>query len=270
MSETAPDRREFLRIACGAGLILGLGQLGFGQDPQGKKGPSPFKQALARMRANRLDGLVIVIPEGAAAQAALGKHVQALVPLVRAHASIPEPAGRLLLQVVWVCASAEEVGAKPGETVVLIDATGKRVVGAKLKLGAKPKEVYGKLRTLIEGEGRFEARAKRSRQDPKIAAALADLRDPAKRGNSYSLLQANIAAAAPAIFAQLDAEQDIEVKRYLRSVLGQAYWRLINQTKAFPYGVSWKLNVNQPEPCPPCGMASPSISGRAFLRFFTR
>lgn len=262
------ERREFLRTLCGAGLIFGLGQLGLPGRSLGQEGqPSPMKQALARMKGKRLDGLVIVVPEGAAAQAALGKQLEKLIPLAQAHQRVPA-GGELLLEAVWVCASAEEAGAKPGETVVLLDPAGKRVAGAKLDLGGK--EALRKLRGLIEGEGRLEKRAKRARENPKIAAALDGIRDPKQAGPHYGTLQANFAEAAPAIVGQLRAEQDQQILGILKSVLGQAYWQLLNSAKGFPFGVSWKLNVHEPEPCPPCGMAMPSLSGRTFLRFYTR
>lgn len=268
------ERRQFLRALCGAGLIFGLGQLGaptrsLGQDAPAPKQVAPMKQALQRMKSGRLDGLVIVVPPGAEAQAALGKQLQALVPIVQAHRTVPL-GGELLLEVVWVCASAEEAGAKAGETVVLLDPVGKRIKGLKLDLGAKPAEVMGKLQGLIEGEGRLEKRAKRARQNPKIAEALDGLRDPKQAGNHYSTLHTHFAEAAPAIVAQVRAEQDQELLGNLKSILSQGYWQLLNSAKGFPYGVTWKLNVHEPEPCPPCGMAAPSLSGRTFLRFYTR
>mgnify|MGYP003673308483 CR=1 FL=1 len=274
LGDQRSERREFLRAICGAGLILGLGQLGFpsrsaGQEAPGPEEVDPVKQAKARMKASRLDGLVIVVPEGAAAQAALGKQLQGLIPIVQAHRPVPL-GGELLLQVVWVCAPAEEAQAKAGETVVLLDPQGQRIAGLKLDLSAKPAAALKKLQALIEGEGRLEQRAKRARENPKIAAALDGMRDPKRAGNHYSTLHTNFAEAAPAIVAQIRAEQDQEVLGNLKSILGQGYWQLLNSAQTFPYGVTWKLNVEEAEPCPPCGMAAPSLSGRTFLRFYTR
>lgn len=267
---TEPNRRDFLRAACGAGLILGLGNLGLpgvGSAQDAKQ--SPFEQALARMKSERLDGLVIVVPKGAAAQEALGKQLQALIPVIQAHQAVPL-GGRLLLQVVWVCASAEEAQAKPGETFVLLDPSGKRSAGAKLPLGAKREVLLKHLKAFIEGEGRLAKRAKRAREDTKIAAALAGIRDPKQAPQHYTTLHTRFASAAPAIFEQLDQEQDEQIKRNLRNTLSNAYWQELNKKQGFPYGVSWKLNVLEADPCPPCGMAAPSLSGRTFLRFYTR
>jgi hypothetical protein len=268
--ESGIERREFLRVLAGAGLILGLGGLSLPNSTSAQEaGPKPLEQALERMKAKRLEGLVIVVPRGTQEQAALGKRLQALIPIVQAHRPVPL-GGQLLLQVVWVCASAEEAQAKPGETVVLLDSSGKRQAGLKLDLSAKPAQTLAKLQKLIEGEGRLEKRAKRSRENPKIAAALDGLRDPKQAGSHYSTLHTHFAEAAPAIVAQIRAEQDQELLGNLKSILGQGYWRLLNSAKSFPYGVTWKLNVIEPEPCPPCGMAAPSLSGRTFLRFYTR
>jgi len=268
------SRRDFLRALGGAGLILGLGQLGLPSRGSAQEAPlpkqvDPVKLALERLKSLRLDGLVIVVPEGAKAQAALGKQLQGLIPIVQAHRPVPL-GGELLLQVVWVCASAERAQAKAGETVVLLDPSGKRVAGLKLDLSAKPAESLKKLQALIEGEGRLEKRAKRARENPKIAAALDGMRDPKQAGDHYSTLHTHFAEAAPAIVAQLRAEQDQELLGNLKGLLGQGYWRLLNSAQTFPYGVTWKLNVEEAEPCPPCGMAAPSLSGREFLRFYTR
>lgn len=281
MSEPSPskpslDRRLFLRAACGGGLILGLGGLAALGWAEGEERPEDvaraWADALKRMKALQQGGVAVVVPKDAAARAALGRQLQALIPLMSLHEGAP-PMARALLSQVWVCASAEQVEAKPGETLVLLDPAGKRVAGVKLDLGGEAAAVLKGIRALSEGEGRLAAQVARIRADKALAQILDDLAStkPKQRQSAYAQLDAHVDALAPALFALLESTSlSDEVRANLSRVLARAYFDRIQAAEGLPYGARFKVEVDTPEPCPPCGMAAPSVSGRTFLDFFTR
>lgn len=278
VSIPSPDRRLFLRAVCGGGLILGLGGLArFGladeKDRRAPQSPEAFwVEAKKQMKALGRQGVAIVVPADAEAREALGKQLQALVPLMSLHESAP-PAARPLLSNVWVCVEGSQVGALPGETLVLLDCEGKRVAGARLDLGGERDTLLAGIKVLTEGEGRLAAQVQRVRSDPALARILDDLSsgkgEREQRGGSA--LEGKVAALAPALFALLDGKGlSDQAGHYVRAALARAYFQRIQAAGGLPYGAQFKVEVNMPEPCPPCGMAAPSVSGRTFLDFFTR
>ncbi|MGE0712885.1 MAG: hypothetical protein AB7N76_14195 [Planctomycetota bacterium] len=262
----AVDRRAFLGLlgAAGAGLILGAGRGAWADEEEAK---AAWKQALARMKQLRLDGVVVVIPKDKAGRSALVAALSRLIEITQMHEAAP-PAAGLLLSCVWVCASAEQAGAKPGETLVLLDPQGKRLDGAAIDLGAK--DALARIRALVDGKQgeRRQARVERVREDRKLAAALDDVAAKGSVSRGAVALQERLDEAAPALVDLAERTKEPgEVKGTLDSMLGRAYWQRLNAAQAFPYGVQWKVEVDQPEPCPPCGMAMPSMTGRKFIRY---
>lgn len=272
-------RREVLGRALaaglGSGLIFGLPSLlRAGDNDRGRRAPDPkdkgWPDALAYMKQHGLDGLAIVVPEDAAAQAALGERLSALLPLVNGHGKLGAMA-LAQLEVVWGCAKAKAVGAKPGETVVLLDPKGKRIAGAKIDFAGEQKKVEAALLELIAGSKgeRQAARVKRVLADPKLKEAYDAYTGDPKKNDAFMVLYNAVDRAAP-LFVAGARNLDAKVKARFLSVLNERYFQRQQRKSGFPHGVEWKLEVDQPEPCPPCGMARPTVAGREFLRFFTR
>jgi hypothetical protein len=261
------DRREFLKVA-GAGLILGAGGLAAWADDRALS--KAWKSALAEMKQQRAHGVAIVLPTDPKARAVLAKQLAKIVPIMKGHGSAPEQA-IYLLQAVWVVVEAKTVGAKPGETLVLLDSRGKRLEGAKVDLGQSKTFLTG-ARLLLHGkEGkRLRQRADLAMADPEIKAAIKGALAPKLVYDHYHVLRRRFVAAAPAIALELAAAKNPEVRAWHQRLLGELYWARQRQQSSFPFGVEWKITMFEPEPCPPCGMARPSLSGKAFVRFLTK
>lgn len=276
------DRRRLLKLgaALSGGLIFGLGGLSLAQDDpkaQARAEEAAWKAALAAMKRSAANGVAIVVPavDDVAGRAVLAEALKDLIPLVKEPGGFSQrdlaPMCSYLLEAVWVCASAQRAQAQPGETLVLLDPRGKRVAGAKVDL-LRPKDVEAALEKLLRGGDRLEKRAKRARQHEATAKLVEELLGEAQqpRWNAYQKLindDAVFLRVAPALLQALESASGEQLKT-LREVFGSRFWRQQQRARGFPYGIEWKIESFEPEPCPPCGMARPTMSGRTFLRFF--
>lgn len=276
------DRRRLLKLgaAVTGGLIFGFGGLSLAQeDPKALAAAeeAAWKAASAAMKRSAANGVAVIVPgaDDVAGRAVLAEALKDLIPLVESPGAFSQrdlaPMCSYLLEAVWVCASAQRAQAKPGETLVLLDPQGKRIAGAKVDL-LKPKEVEAALEKLLRGGERLKERAKRARQDEATAALVKSLlgKEQQPRRDAYQKLISDDEAFLRAAPALLEAMESASGKQLdlLREVFGSRYWNQQQRTRGFPYGVEWKIEATEPEPCPPCGMARPTMSGRTFLRFF--
>jgi hypothetical protein len=268
-----PSRREILGQALrgGAGLVLGLSWWqSTAQAQDGDPGAErALEQALGVMREHGLHGLAVVVPADARGRERLGERLAARIPVMNAHMGIP-PAALPFLEAVWVCAPASEVGAQPGETLVLLDPQGRRVAGAAIDFDDAAAFQAG-VRELLDGDGRAAARVEAA-TTPELATAVEQVLESEAGSDefyrAYSALGESLRSGPAVVQAYLGLAEGSQARSYLGGLLGERYWHMIQQARGLPYGVSWRVEMNEPEPCPPCGMASPSIEGRTFLRFF--
>ena len=276
------DRRRLLKLgaALSGGLIFGFGGLTLGQDDpkaQARAEEAAWKAALAALKRSAANGVAVIVSaaDDVAGRAVLAEALEDLIPLIQSPGGFSQrdlaPMCSYLLEAVWVCASAQRAQAKPGETLVLLDPQGKRIAGAKVALD-EPKEVEAALEKLLRGGERLKQRAKRARQDKATAALVKRLlgKEQQPRWDAHQKLVSDDEAflrAAPALLEAMESASGEQLNT-LREVFGSRFWQQQQRTRGFPYGVEWKIDANEPEPCPPCGMARPTMSGRTFLRFF--
>lgn len=262
---TDPTRRDVLKHTLGASLFFGFSSW----SALAKDGPQPgaLEAAKAVMKRTKRHGVALVIPSDAKARKAFVAALSTLFPVVNGHQGAPALA-RYLVEHVWVCVDAAAVGAKKGETVVFLDPQGKRIDGSKLDL-SDAKVVGAGLATLLDGSGRLAKRAKAARTKA-VEAALNGLADKDWQ-KQYWVLRRMMPAALPAVLAAAGAPKaHVNVKNLARDALKALYWSSIQKTAQFPFGVTWKVEMSVPEPCPPCGMAAPSIKARRFLDFVSK
>ena len=74
---------------------------------------------------------------------------------------------------------------------------------------------------------------------------------------------------ASAVIAARLGTKDPEVRQAIGRMLNELYWHRLQASTGFPYGAEARPEVDEPDPCPPCGMAMPSIRARTFLGFFS-
>lgn len=249
------DRRTFVGMLGAGALIFGLGDLARADEPAED---AAWRAALERMGARGAHGVVIVVPEGAEARARLGEQLQARIPLVRLHHQAAPPLACWLIESVWVCASAARAQAQPGETLVLVDPQGRRVAGAQVDLSGDEAFLRGVEALLAPG---LDARAE-AQMTPEVAAALKQA-----EADPWALAH-HLDRAASVVLRASRAVKDEQRANALRALFQDAYWSALTAPTGLPFGVRWEVKIDEPEPCPPCGMASPSIEARRFLGFF--
>jgi hypothetical protein len=256
------SRRAFLGTTAAGALVLGFPWLASGEDAK----PEAWTQALEAMKKRKCPGVAIVVPEGADDRKKLGAALERIAKASNAWDAMPALAP-LLLEAVWVCVPAKTVEAKDGETVVLVDSEGKRVAGAKIDLSDDAK-VEKDLADLLHGEERLAKRAKEQRTK-EVEAALAKVAGN-DDGTGIQYLAQHLDAAIAAIIEAIDAAKGGKSAAPLKQLLASEYARRVEDAKSFPYGVEFKVEWNQPAPCPPCGEARPSVTARKFLDFLTK
>lgn len=161
---------------------------------------------------------------------------------------------------VPVVATAAQSGARAGETVVLLGATGQRLAGFTVDLGdaaavhaallphlltnavLAPRQANtpAAVRAAIEAQRQFRAK-------PPVAAA-----ESQRYVATYELLRRELFAAAPAMVA-VEPEQRLTADGALRELL----------QFTVPLGT---MVASQWDPCPPCGMMAVSAPFRSALK----
>lgn len=264
MNERSIDRREFLHIAGAGALVLGFPSLARGEDGWEA---GAWAKALEAMKSRKAHGVAIVVPPDAAGRKRLADQLAQRLPVVQPERGDQElaPLVPWFLECVWVLASPERAQAKEGETLVLLDAEGKRVAGAKVPLGDQAAFEKG-VAELLTAEGRLQKRAA-AVTTPELTAALERMRD----GQGPAVVQELSPRVDELISALVKAWRDAgddDVKTWVGSMLRSAWWRRQKQETGLPFGIKWTIETTEPEPCPPCGMAMPSFDGRKFLEFW--
>jgi len=261
-------RRGFLAVSslAGAGLIFNVGWLNPARGDDSVSSAQTLTAARRHMKTNGRPGIAIVVPDDPAARAALAKQLTQVFPLTQPHGSLPAGAD-VLLEAVWVCVSAKDVDAQTGETLVLLTPEGKRSAGAQADF-AQAASVHAAAEKLLAA-GR-SARTKREAEPQEIADALKKVQDPNTYWEGVQALQPHFAAVASAVIHARLTTKDPEVRQAFGRMLNDVYWNRLNGQEGFPWGAQVRTEVNEPDPCPPCGMAMPSIRAREFLGFFSK
>lgn len=260
------DRREFLSTtgAAAGAFVLGLPELARAEEAAWEE--KAWQAALAAMKARKAHGVAIVLPEDARGRNRLASLLERRIPLPQPHAAEAPRLAPLLLECVWVLAAPGRAQAQPGETLVLLDPAGKRVAGAKVPFD-DPAAFEKGVEALCLGEGRLEARGQAA-TTPEVTEALARM-DQGQGPAAVEELRPRAEEVMSALVrAWYSDKSSAEVKTWVGSLLHGAYWQRIRQLTGLPFGIKWKLEETIPEPCPPCGMAAPSIDARKFLEFW--
>lgn len=268
-------RREFLGALVAGAAIYGLDRFALGGDekaaPKAEAPPQWFKDALAEMRATRSPGVAIVLPDGKEARAALLSELQTLLrqPSIEAQTH--------LVEAVYVVIDAARVGAAKDETLVLLDADGKRVASGTAKLSAA---TFAEIvRPLLRDGERLAKRAKAARtpEVEKLIAALGD-EDAEKVNAAVERLTLEFTAAGPAIIAACEASTDADVRGRLVQVIIRAFGRRrgdegADAERPLPFGAKWKVGaipLPEVDPCPPCGMMRVAPRSHDLLEFLAK
>lgn len=264
-------RRDLLTLAAaGAGaLVLGLDRLALADDgwEQGA-----WDAALRAMRAGGQHGVAVVLPAGAEARAALAARLAELIPLVKEDDEAPlPPAGAWFVECVWLLAAPARVEARPGETLVLLAPDGKRVAGAAVPLDDPAAFARG-VEALVAGEGRLAARAGAATDEVKKAIeaylSFGEGGDVQRSNDARVWLLDHLDRAGSAVVHRLRTTKDDADRDALAQLLQWGLLRRARQETGLPFGIKWKVLRTDPEPCPPCGMARPTVDGRKFLEFW--
>jgi hypothetical protein len=270
-----------LGVAAGAGLVFGLASLdaaaeGEAEEPQ--KPPSWLGDALAEMKRTRCVGVALVVAEDEKGRATLRDRLAALL------AEPPYDVQEHLVEAVWVCARAKFVGAKDGETAVLLDADGRRVEGAAFDLSSDDAFVRS-ARALLRSGTRLADRAKAARTE-EVARWIERLasEDETTRDNAWEKLLDAFPKARAAILHALAGNADsADPKRgsatwYLRRLVEFAYLNAAaaahrGHVTILPFGASWAYaqpSEDAPDPCPTCGRGVISDTTRVLLEILTK
>lgn len=261
-------RRDLLTLAAAGALVLGLDRLALADD-DGWEQPA-WDAALRSMQATKRHGVIVIVPPDAAGRRKVAEALARRIPIVQGFGGGLDPLGPWFVECVWVCASAQRAQAQPGETLVLVDPKGKRVAGAAVSLDDAGAFARG-VEALLTGEGRLDGRAKAASAE--VKRRVADLQtakdhdEPEAAANARQWLFAHIEEAASALVQAWRAAGP-EAKRQLESLLQHGCAARAGASEGLPFGIRWKVARTEPEPCPPCGMARPTVDGRTFLEFW--
>jgi hypothetical protein len=258
-----------------------------------------FRQALARMRADKAPGLVFVLPPaGAKADPEVAARLQKeiargkfggsdetrielntardvmLAQLQALRASRTPEVTALMLLCVPIVAEPAVAGAKPGETLVLLSATGERVTGATAALDDHA-AVLDALAPFVLARKVVEPR--RANVPPALAklaarrsALLQLVKERQQRGEGLDgaevqelhAIQQELAdkmtVAAPAV-VELHGE---------RATLGGEG---VPWTPPFEPAIPFGTETHQQwDPCPPCGMMATPLPMRSTLKLLAQ
>lgn len=250
-------RRELLGVLAAAVLVHGLDRLALGGDEtkaaDAEAPPQWFKDALAEMKATKSPGVAIVMPADKDARAALLAELQSLLQNSSFDAQMH------LVEAVYVVAAGVHAGAKQSETLVLLDADGKRVSGSTTKVTAA--DFAKTVRPLLRDGDRLATRAKAARTPDveKLLAALSE-KDVEKANAAMQRLSTDFTTACPAILAAYESEQNEAAKARLTNLISWAFNRRLGGSgtkdeRPLPFGTKWKIAPPPTEdPCPACGM----------------
>lgn len=175
----------------------------------------------------------------------------------------------LLLESVCVCAPAAMLGAAEGETVVILDAKGRRTGGDIVDL-SREVDVTTKLQNLLHGKGRLRRRAQTARTKP-VRDALSQLTSSDARvvAKGHVYLVGNIHRCIAAVVeARLG---NVALRDALTRVVHAAYQKAAAKGYAglMPWGTVLERRSVY-DPCPPCGMAVTPAGSRKMLRLLTK
>jgi len=266
-------RREFLGALAAAVLVHGLDRIALGGEEakaaDAEAPPAWFKDALAEMKATKSPGVAIVLPADKDARAALLAELQALLQNPSFNAQVH------LVEAIYVVVAGLHAGAKEGETLVLLDADGKRVAASTTKVTAA--DFAKTVRPLLRDGDRLATRAKAART-PEFEKALAALlgKDLAKSGAAAESLASDFVAMGPAVLAAHEAEKEEEAKQRLAYVISRAFARRRGDAGAeserpLPFGTKWKVApLPLEDPCPPCGRMMIAPRSRDTLEYLVK
>jgi hypothetical protein len=266
-------RREFLGAVAAAVLVHGLDRLALGGEEakaaEPEAPPPWFTAALAEMKATKSPGVAIVLPADKDARAALLAELQQLLRTPSFDAQVH------LVEAIYVVVAGLHAGAKEGETLVLLDAGGKRVSASTTKVTAA--DFARTVRPLLRDGDGFATRAKAART-PEFEKALAELlgKDTAKSGAAAERLASDFAAIGPAVLAAHEAEADAEAKPRIAYVISRAFARRRGDVGAeserpLPFGTKWKVApLPLEDPCPPCGRMMIAPRSRDTLEYLVK
>ena len=265
-------RRHFLMWSTAAGgtWLIGARMLA----AEGAGDDSVLPAALERMRAQKAFGIALVVPDQKPQRKRLGKQLEELVQAFELRLGNEGPwdyrsASELAVRMqecVWFCVSPGEIEAEKGESLVLVDGTGKRLAGLDFRGLHEPEEILVALRELMDGDGRSEQRDR-----------LHDVGALEKRlrGEEGARLQEVIAeewTKSPAAMAAVYRNTSEFAVR--ESIGGFALSVLrfsgeLAEERPLVAGVQWDRGQTY-DPCPGCGlMSSPGVE-RKFASFFQK
>ena len=269
------SRRRFLGGVVAASVVYGFSSLSFARDDDtsGTSTERPWlRDALAEMKATGSPGIAIVMPKTREGQ-------DRLRVVLRNHLVGAAAAGKpqfefdaraaWLAEAVFMIADGTDVGALPGETIVLLEPDGRRAAGSAMPLTADGLPTGA--RELLRRGGRLRRRADAARTSPvqlMLAAMIAD--DVAARVEPAAWLRAHFAKVGPAVIAARDeaGSQAWKFNWILSSVLVERIGpgRGPASSRPLPYGTRW-IEGEGPDPCPPCGMMVGPPRSRDLLEF---
>ena len=250
-------RRELLGVLAAAAFVYGLDRLAHGGDDAKEKAddapPQWFTDALAEMKAATSPGVAFVLPAGREARTALLLEIQTLLREASFDAQVH------LVEAVYVVVAGVHAGAKEGETLVLLDADGKRVGGSTAKFVAA--DFARTIHPLLRNGDRLATRAKAART-PEVERLLSELTgdDAKKTAAAGKRLVEDFAAAGPAVIAAFEATTVSDEAMRLTSVIHSVFARRRGDQgeeheRPLPFGTKWKKGPpSKNDGCGGCGM----------------
>lgn len=252
------QRRQFLTAVAAAAVVYGLDRFSLGGDdpaaPKTDEPPQWFKDAVAEMKATKSPAIAIVLPAEKAARETLRAAIEDLLRDAELESQIH------LLEAVYVVVEGRHVGAKSGETAVLLDADGKRVKGAAVTFTLR--EFAATVRPLLRDDDSLAKRAKAARTSEfeKLAAGVSPT-DEEKVEAAVEALAAKFSTVGPAVIeAYESAKPGSGQASSFATVIRRAFVRRRDgqgddRARPLPFGTSWKaLPEPEKDPCPGCGM----------------
>jgi hypothetical protein len=175
----------------------------------------------------------------------------------------------LFLDSVCVCAPAGMLGAENSETVVILDADGKRIGGDVIDL-SDAAQFVSKLSNLIHGGGKLRERAEATRTlQVKSALSRLTASDARQVATAKAFLADNIQHCS-AVVAD-ERKNNKALRRVLGEVITSAYQRAVANSfhGVLPFGVTYEPRTVY-DPCPPCGMARVPAGSRKMLKLLDK
>lgn len=256
------DRRIFLSAS---GVMLGAHLLRFPASAQDAADDQPewLKKGLDRMKAERKDGVIVIVPADDESRGKLG--LTLADQLEKENADLQE----MMAVAVWICVS--EAQAKKlcpgGGLFVLIDGNRKRV--GEVKAMPDAKDWTESMKKVIAP--RLPERAKAAREaltDDERKTVDSILKDFAsddvdvRQAASDRAVKLGLKISPILALAARDTS-DAEVSARCRSANAAALGE-----KALPFGATW--DSYRADPCPACGKAIIDQPARKLVRFLTK